>query len=103
MVYYDILGLFMVAYTTNTAAILNLVSVFLSFGVFLYAVKDFKIGDKIQNSYYFRYLNFPFPEFFLYGLMKDIQRVFLNFFRSHREHFEWKGRERDGKRLALLW
>ncbi|KAJ8963361.1 hypothetical protein NQ318_018833 [Aromia moschata] len=43
MVYFDVLGWFMVSYTTTTAVILNLVTVFVSVSTFVYSAADFKL------------------------------------------------------------
>lgn len=44
MIYYDVLGFFMVSYDTNTAPIINIVTVLLSIGAFLLAVRNFNLG-----------------------------------------------------------
>lgn len=50
LIYYDVLGLFMISYTTQIAIILNVVCGVLSIGVFIYAIMDFKLGkDEMLN------------------------------------------------------
>lgn len=55
-VYFDILGLFMINYTTTTSVILNLTTIILSVGVFVYALVDFKIGKYLFEKFFTLFL-----------------------------------------------
>ncbi|XP_018573441.1 endoplasmic reticulum metallopeptidase 1 [Anoplophora glabripennis] len=57
IVYFDILGLFMVSYTTLVAAILNSITVIISLSVFFYSIMDFKLS---LTKGTFKYLGITF-------------------------------------------
>lgn len=50
IVYYDVLGLFMISYTTVVAAILNSAAVIISFSVFLYSIVQFKLSKLVMDT-----------------------------------------------------
>lgn len=47
IVYFDVLGLFMVSYTTLVATILNSITVIVSFSVFFYSIYQFKLSKLV--------------------------------------------------------
>lgn len=52
IVYFDILGLFMVSYTTLVATILNSLTVIVSISIFFYSIFDFKLSMSVMIFFY---------------------------------------------------